>query len=275
MLDKFIFENHLGQRFEGLENGVYLDSSQLRDYTWKYDTINSKISRFYHAVKGVKIPLVFMSPDEGKTREILNKLHELAASDIEAVTPGKVYCGEYYTLGYITASAKSDYLNSERYCKINLTMTREDHSWYREQLHRFLPTESSSVGEGYDFPYDYPYDYETKSRTTQNIVCDSARGSAFRLVFYGPVTNPSVKIGGHEYSVSGTIGANETLTIDSLSKKITLSAKSGQKINWFDRRNRDRYIFETIPAGINSVTWDGTFGFDLTVIEKRSEPRWT
>ena len=50
---------------------------------------------------------------------------------------------------------------------------------------------------------------------------------------------------------------------------------SGYTINWFDKRGRDNYIFEAIPTGINAVTWNGTFDFDLTIIEKRSEPKWT
>ena len=99
--------------------------------------------------------------------------------------------------------------------------------------------------------------------------------SAFRLLIYGEAVNPSVVIGGHVYAINGTIGKGETLLIDSLSKKITLTTAYGNNINWFDKRGRDDYIFEPIPAGQNIVSWSGTFGFDLKVIEKRSEPRWT
>ena len=46
MLENFVYENHLGQRFVGLENGVYLNENELRDYAWEYDVINNRISRF-------------------------------------------------------------------------------------------------------------------------------------------------------------------------------------------------------------------------------------
>lgn len=127
-------------------------------------------------------------------------------------------------------------------------------------------------GKGY--PYDYPYDYAI-SLIRDNIMCDSTGSSDFRLLIYGEAVNPSVAIGGHIYTVNGTIAKGEILVIDSLNRTITLTTAQGNQVNWFDKRSRADYIFEPIPAGKNSVTWSGDFGFDLTIIEKRSEPRWT
>lgn len=123
------------------------------------------------------------------------------------------------------------------------------------------------------YPYDYPYDY-APSHSLGTIVCDAVGSSAFRLLIYGEAANPSVVIGGHVYAINGTIGKGESLLIDGLNKTITLTTEQGNKINWIDKRNRQSYIFEPIPAGKHSVNWPGTFGFDLTVIEKRSEPKW-
>lgn len=274
MLDKFIYENHLGQRFDGLKNGVYLNYSDLRDYSWNYDTMNSRISRFYRSITDRKLPLVVVGKTDDEAIEIKNMLFEIAESDIVAMIPGKIFVGDYYTIGYITASAKHEYLLTKRYSKIDLTLTSDNPVWYREHSYRFMPTPSTDVGEGFDYPFDYPYDYMSKSITTQNIECNSVGGNEFRLTVYGSVSNPSIKIGGHEYSINGTVGDGETLLVDSLTKKITLISQNGQELNWFDRRNRDSYIFEAIPTGYHAVSWDGSFGFDLTVIEKRSEPRW-
>ena len=99
-------------------------------------------------------------------------------------------------------------------------------------------------------------------------------GSAFRILIYGQTTDPVINIGGHRYAVNGSISAAETLLIDSLTKTITLTTAMGTKVNWFANRDRNSYIFQPIPAGMNIVSWIGTFGFDLTVIEKRSEPKW-
>ena len=83
-------------------------------------------------------------------------------------------------------------------------------------------------------------------------------------------------INNHTYRVWGNIAAGEELLIDSLKKTITLTkTTTGEAVNWFDKRDRDQYIFEPIPSGQHTVSYLGTFNFDLYVIEKRSEPRWT
>ena len=272
MRDTFIYENHLGQRFE--EDCVYLNYSDLRDYSWSFDTLNSRISRFYRPVTERKLPLVIVGKTGDEATEIKNRLFEIAEADIMAKTPGKIYSGEYFTQGYITASAKSKYLINKRFSKIDLTLTSDDPAWYKAHEYRFFPTPSTDVGEGFDYPFGYPYDYLTKSKTTQNIDCNSGSENTFVIKIYGNASNPSINIGGHEYSINGTIGTGEVLTIDGMTKKITLSSQTGQELNWFDRRNRDSYIFKPIPSGYHTVSWDGSFGFDLYVVEKRSEPRW-
>lgn len=137
MLDNFIFENHLGERFVGLENGVYLNYSDLRNYSWNYDTINSRISRFYKPITKRKIPLVIYCESDEEAVAVKNHLMELAEADVEAKIPGKVFVGEYYTSGYITASKKSDYLTNKRLCMIELTLTSDDPSWYNEETFVF------------------------------------------------------------------------------------------------------------------------------------------
>lgn len=274
MLDKFIYEDHLGRRFVGLENGIYLNYSDLRDYSWSYDTINSRISRFYRSVTNRKVPLVVVGKTDDEAITAKHRLLELAETDIEALIPGKIFVGDYYTNGYITESKKSNFLFAKRYCNIDLTLTSDDPAWYREQTQSFIPGTGSTVdGTGTDYPYDYPYDYSV-SQAAYEIVSDSIRSNAFKLRIYGAAVNPAVTIGGHVYSINGTIGAGETLLIDSLTKTITLTKSDGSKVNWFDYRSRESYIFEEIPSGQHTVIWNESFGFDLTIIEKRSEPRW-
>lgn len=273
MLDEFIFEDHFGRRFVGLDNGVYLNYSDLRDYTWSFDTINSRISRFYRSVTDRKIPLVIACNSPEEAISVKHRLLELAETDIEALLPGKIYIGEYYTRGYITSSTKSEYLIDKRVCKMDLILTSDDPMWYREKKHTFLPGSAESIATGADYAYDYPYDYGT-NYTGSTIHCDSMRGNAFRLTIYGSTLNPSITIGGHVYALNGSIGAGESVLIDSLTKTITLTKADGEKVNWFDNRDRESYIFQEIPPGQHTIIWDESFGFDLTVIEKRSEPKW-
>ena len=94
-------------------------------------------------------------------------------------------------------------------------------------------------------------------------------------MIYGPCSNPAVYIAGHEYRVNCDVGENEYLTIDATTKRIYLTQNDGKEINVFNNRNRDSYIFEKIPPGNSTVSWDGDFSFDVILLEERSAPKWT
>jgi len=275
MRETFIFENHLGQRFSGAENGVFLNENELRDYSWDYDVINNRISRFYRSVSSRKIPLLICRSTTAEANAARNKLLELAEADIDAIQPGRIYVGEYYTTGFITASKKSDYRTHGRFNKLDLTLTSAAPAWNRETLHVFGGSGGGgkSSANGFDFPFDYAYDYSV-STTSRQVVCDAIKSSKFKLRIYGEATDPTVLINGHSYKVNGMIKTGETLLIDSMSKTITLTTATGAKVNWFANRDREDYIFEPLPPGINDVMYSGAFKFDLVVIEERSEPKW-
>lgn len=275
MLDSFIYENHLGQRFDGLANGVYLNSNDLRNYAWEYDVINNRISRFYRKIKSRKLPLIVKCNSLTDAVRVKNGLLELAETDIYSRIPGKLYINGYYTTGYITASVKKDYLINPQYCNIELTLTSAEPAWYTEKTHVFSTKQEtpSFTGTGADYPFDYMYDYAIFTKNRQ-IVCDSIVSNKFKLRIYGEVTNPTITIGGHQYMVNGMVKAGETLLIDGLNKTITLTTAQGNRVNWFNKRNRASYIFEPIQPGINDVRYNGSFDFDLTIVEERSEPKW-
>ena len=273
-LNNFVYENHLGKRFNSLENGVYLVHSDILDYSWDFDVINNRISRFYRSVTTRGLPLVVIGKTAAEAKEARNKLLDIVEADIQAILPGKIYIGEYYTSGFITASKKSKYMYNDRYCNLNLEFTSAEPGWFTERNYVFVKDNGDSSAEyGIDYPFDYAYDYATTLKNSQ-IVAGGIVGNKFKLRIYGDATNPSISIGGHIYAVNGTIKKGESLLIDSVNKTITLTTSNGQKINWFDKRNRESYIFEPIPAGMSSVNYVGTFGFDLTLIEERSEPKW-
>lgn len=273
-LNNFVYENHLGQRFSGMENGMYINHSNILDYSWDYDVINRRISRFYRPVTTRKLPIVVIGKSDSEAIKAKNRLLEIAEADIQAMLPGKIYSGEYYSSGFITSSAKSKYLFSKRYCNMDLEFTSADPAWFIDHSFSFAKSEDSSEGNyGVDFPHDYPFDYSVSVKNRQ-ISIDSIGSNKFKLKIYGDAINPSISISGHAYSVIGTIKKGESLLIDSINKTLTLTTESGSKINWFDKRSRESYIFEPIKSGIANIRYNGSFAFDLTIVEERSEPKW-
>ena len=275
MREDFIYENHLGRRLVGREVGIFLNSNELRDYSWSYDIINNRISRFFRSVTSRKLPLMICCSSKEEANDIRNRLLEFAEVDIEAMLPGKIFTGDYYTTGYITASKKSDYRMHGRYCLIELTLTSVNPAWSREKTHVFGGSQDIVQADksGIDYPFDYKYDYSVTT-TSRQILCEGIKPNNFKLKIYGEALNPSITINGHVYAVTGTVKPGESLVIDSLNKTITLTTASGTKLNWFNNRGRDSYVFEPIPAGLNNILYNGAFKFDLVIIEERSEPKW-
>ncbi len=282
MLEKIRFVNHMQEEMVWGEQGVYANSSDLHDYSWDCTSDSYRISLFDKGVVTKTIPLVICCSSENEGLGIKNRLLEIAEKDVLALEHGRLVIGEYYLKCYITGSKKSNYLLNKGYMETTLTVTTDYPQWIKETLTSFrrngdvLSNDGEAVaGEkrNLDFQVDFPYDYmsEMKGKTLNNTGFSSVN---FRLTIYGPAVDPEIYISGHRYQVDCLVEENEYLTIDSIAKTILLTKQDGTIENYFHQRNRDSYIFEKIPAGMNMVTWDMSFGFDVITFEERSEPKW-
>lgn len=98
--------------------------------------------------------------------------------------------------------------------------------------------------------------------------------SDFVLRIYGPVSKPLVKIGDNTYQVNVSLNAGERLEIDSRKRTVSLIHTDGYTENVLWSAAKEYYIFEKIVSGTQIIAWDGSFSFDLILIDKRSEPLW-
>ena len=124
-----------------------------------------------------------------------------------------------------------------------------------------------------DFAFDYPIDYAPNAAIEQ-VNNTGFVAANFRLIIYGPCSSPAVYIDNHLYQVNCAVLDGEYLTVDSVTKKIMRTQNDGTSVNEFKNRNKESYIFEKIPAGVVPVSWEGDFGFDVVLLEERSEPKW-
>ena len=124
-----------------------------------------------------------------------------------------------------------------------------------------------------DYPHGYAHDYANGAQNTI-LLNEGLVDADFEITIYGACANPMIVIGGHSYSVNTELLTGEYLKINSKEKKIYKVKTNGEVVNQFDFRNRDHYIFKKIGAGANNVAWSGIFGFDVTLLEERSEPKW-
>ena len=98
--------------------------------------------------------------------------------------------------------------------------------------------------------------------------------SDFVLRIYGSVSKPLVKIGDNTYQVNVSLNVGERLEIDSRKKTVRLIHIDGYTENVLWSVAKEYYIFEKIASGTQIIAWDGSFAFDLILIDKRSEPLW-
>lgn len=104
---------------------------------------------------------------------------------------------------------------------------------------------------------------------------DHFQSSNFELIIYGPCTDPKITINNYPYQIFDTLSAGEYITVNSRAKTVTKNLGNGTMQNIFEKRAKDKSIFEPIPSGSLAVNWNGEFGFDFTVFKERSVPKWS
>lgn len=275
MLDAMKYVNSKGETIT-FGVGIYVNYNDIRDYEWEYVSKSNRIAGFRKSIAKKSIPLVIARESREKMIAARDELYQVIERDVINNIPGKLYIGDFYLECFLHGSKNSGYL-AGRDMQTTLTLVTDRNVWINERKYNFTPKngqQSEETTETYmDYPYDYEYDYSATVLAylieNQGII-----GADFLMLIYGPCINPSVAIAGHPYTVNCELKSGEYLVIDSLMRKIYKVLVNGEQVNQFHLRDREYGIFLQIPEGVSTVTWDGSFGFEMTVFEGRSEPRW-
>lgn len=273
MLLRMQYKNHINETVDFGSGGIYVNASDLRDYEWDISTRGNRVSALSRGVASRTLPVIIYCDTTAEALVAKNKLLEVAEKDVLAMQPGKVIVGSYYYQCYVTQSRKSTYARNPRYLEVELTLTSDRPVWVKETLYAFDGEQAGIQADFLDFPHDYPYDF-SNSFAAQELLNSGFVGTDFRIDIFGACVNPQITINGHVYQVLAELAAGEYLTINSARKTIVKTAQDGTQTNLFNDRNKESYIFEKIQPGVNSVTWDGSFNFSVTILEERSEPKW-
>jgi hypothetical protein len=276
MLEKLRYKNHINETLDFGIDKLFVNENDLRDFAWSVTSKNDKISGFKKGIEKKSIPIIIKCDTAEKGLEMRNKIFEVTEKDVLANIPGKIVIGDYYLKCYVTGISKGDYLISKQYMTADIDIQTDTPSWIKEQTltYKFINEDSGGGNIFLDPPHDYPFDYSRDS-TSKNILNDSFVPTNFEIIIYGAVTNPAIHIGGNTYAVNVEIDTNEYLTINSIEKTIYLTRRTGEKINCFNYRDRNNYVFEKIPTGSRAVTANvAGLKFDITLYEERSEPKW-
>ena len=236
------YVNHLGETVEFDGKNFFTNSYVMRDYAWNYDNDFNKIKNFnVTGINSKTLAVSMYASSQTAAFEIFNSVFEIFEKDVLSHTPGKFYLGDYYYNCYVSSSSKKEFISAKNLLNLEFTVISDTNTWVREEPHSFSKDQQIS-GHGY---------------------------------VYGPASDPALYIGNHLYSVETAVETGEYLEIDSREKIVDLVQADGTRISKINFRNRDSYIFQKIPAGIVSASWNNSFGFDLIIYDERSEPKWT
>lgn len=247
-------------------------------HSWKWG-VNGTILQY-----GIRVSDFKRDPALYETRLILNgsplqrkalleALHDDFERDVRNMTLGRIVWGDYYIDCYITTSSTFPDPN-DVWTDNDINIYCPYPFWIQEETKSFYPQSAPEGEEFLDYEYDHNYDYYYGNPGLARWVRDFPWSCEFRMTLYGPSSNPQVTINGHPYLINDTLEDSDYIVIDSRSNKVTKYLANGQVLNIFDLRGKTKSVFTPIPGGTLSLNWPGTWGFDLTLFEERSEPRW-
>lgn len=278
---KFYYINHVNEKIDLGDYPYIFQSGDLLDYTWNYDSDNNKISNIRRDLKKYKVKIAVLCdislPVEERRSEFggnVNRLVEVFEKDVLENENGRLYTdsGAYLSC-MIMGSTKADWNMGIPFMFNDLTLVAEYPAWVTETPYVFKVSDPVTTNnKKYAYRYSYRYANGLNNAT---IINDHFAPAHFRLIFYGPCTNPHVIIGEHRYQVNILLEQGEYLTVDSRSRTVKKTMVNGTVVNAFHNRSFQDSVFEKIPPGTSTVSWPGTFDFDLTLLAERSEPEWT
>ncbi len=280
---KFYYVNSAGERINFYEYPYLFQEGNILDYSWQYDNDNLKITNLHkepgeRSFKLALLPDVQLMLRERKKllQQAANRVFEVFEYDVCNDAYGRLYSETgYYLLCKIVSSSKSNWLDGVPYMFQEFKLITQMDFWLKETKYEYFPL-SQIENSGISFPFDFPFDLSPPSVGKTHIDTDNFLPSDFILTIYGRVLNPSITIGENNYGINCEIKKDERVVISLLNgeRNIKCIDKFGKEKNYFEYRSKKSSVFAPIKSGINSIVWNGEFGFDLVIVDRRSEPKW-
>lgn len=268
------YVNHLDEKVN-LNAGPYrLLTTDIMDYEWDRLEENGRISGFTRGVieKSIEIDIV---PSGSKTsRQYANELTAVFEKDTASSICGRLYVGGYYLECFFCAVKNANW-ESGVIMTCSFTVVARSPRWIREETKSFFPYREDGAKSGsLDFDFDFDFDFASSQKGFEAWKTQHFADSEFKMTIYGPCSNPRILINSYPYGVNTQLDDREYLVIDSENRTVTKYLPDGSTQNLYNSRLKDKSIFKKIEAGEKLFSWDGNFGFDLTLFSERSAPEW-
>lgn len=262
-----------GNTYDLITNGI--KHREANYYSWAWDVEGTKlqfgerVADFSREAATYDTELIFYGSEQ-RRRTLVQNLHDDFENDVRTKRAGKIIWGSYYLECYITeSSTEPTEVGTWTSNKISIYAP---YPFWVQDFKVSLPASQETASGFLDYPYDYPYDYAAPTMGTRHIQTNFPFESEFEMVIYGLAVNPRVVINDYAYALYATIPQGAYVIINSRQKTIMMY-QNGTRTNMFNFRNKTASIFQRITGGDLTISWDSSFGVDLTIYHERSEPR--
>ncbi len=275
MRSDIVYVSGIGGDAYRLNDGIYVGRpSDLFSREWSYSIGYASVSSVTRKARTAKLKAFFADVMKA------DAFRRACDRDVSRGVAGTLSVDGWSQRCMVMESAADKV--SEGFFTAELTVVLLDGVWRRGHTLSFERSASAEGGDFLDLPYDPPYDLAAPSPRSRFEAGEWGE-TPLRLVFYGPVIDPSVRIGGNLYRVDVVVPEGGRLVVDPLAspRSVTLVNADGSTVDAFSKARRGdglgggEYIFQPAPPGANEVGWDRSFGFDLTWYEEEGEPPWS
>lgn len=289
-----------------------LKEAVFHEYAWGYEGTSQRfgasIDYFTKDPKTYELVIAFSGTNQQK-RQLLNTFCDLTEYDVQNNAPGKLYVDDYY-IGCFVIGSKTEPKEDSAWVERTLSVLCPYPFWILESSYSFLPetdnpdsepvppvttgniytgepidnnavlpefefdflrpSDQKTVYPLFDLPFDFVGDFGKRQINNPSYLPGN-----FIMTIYGYAVNPAIIIGGHTYQIYATVYEGERMVIDSREKTVVKIGRFGEVTNLYNSRNKIQSVFEKIPPGVNVLSWEGDFGVDITILDERSEPKWS
>lgn len=256
-----------------LDSGVYVGKpNDLFSREWDYEIGYRALATASRGAREVSFKAFFANMTQA------DAFRRCADTDMQKGTPGTIYVNDWFQRCFVVAS-EVDGIGDD-FFTTKLTLVLLDGVWRRGTTTAFVSVHGSANYGFLDLPHDLPYDLGV-TPPLRYAINPGYSGSPAKFVVYGPAVNPAVRLAGNLYQVDVTVPEGGYMDIDPLRRTVTVVAADGTTMDAFSKAHRGsgvgsgEYIFEHVPVGTSEISWDNSFGFDLTLYEEEGEPAWS
>ena len=277
---RIYYENSAGEVIRFDESPVVVQTTGLFDWQWSLSAYDRAIRDGGRAVAARRpvqdrtVVLDVFADTQADHNAAIDRLHNVLEYDLCTLVPGKLWINDRYVRCFATASVKTIDRDWSTYTVVGLTLKLISPAWVKEESVTVLPVTTATDTADKKYLGKYPYKY-SEGGSVARFVNDTAAPAPMILKIFGACDNPSVYIGGYEYSVNTSISAGSYVIIDQRDKSIYRVGQSGTRSNIFNLRKKSVDNFLYAPSGSLTVSCSGQFACEVTFLTQRSEPEWT